>query len=102
MDRAAGGGFTVTCNSEDGNMHADFSCPSEMHARDLRNAIRACADKLRSVADYRRDAPLPTLEAALFALGRAGGNVAGSPYRPAWELVQAALAAMPLVGTPGA
>jgi hypothetical protein len=45
--------FTVTINSEDGNMLATFDCSSEHDARRLRDAIRDHADRLRRVADYR-------------------------------------------------
>ena len=52
VDRASGK-FTVTCNTEAGDVLATFACSSEHDARQLRNAIRDHADKLARVADYR-------------------------------------------------
>lgn len=49
----AEGKFTVTINSDDGNMAATFNCSSERDAVRLRNAIREHADELRRVFDYR-------------------------------------------------
>jgi hypothetical protein len=50
----AEGKFTVTVHDEEGNKSAEFDCASEHDARQLRNAIREHADRLRRVADYSR------------------------------------------------
>ena len=52
QDRAKGK-FTVTVHDDAGHLLATFDCSSEHDARQLRNAIREHADRLRRVADYR-------------------------------------------------
>jgi hypothetical protein len=47
--------FTVTAHSDDGNAHVTFLCIGEHNALKLRDAIRQYAEKVRNVADYRRE-----------------------------------------------
>lgn len=46
--------FTVTVHSEGGSLYAMFDCSSKHDARELRNAIRDHATRLKRVADYNR------------------------------------------------
>jgi hypothetical protein len=63
--------------------------PAEWQAARAVSTWRAAAHIVRNTE--LEDARTEALEAALMALGRAGGNTLGSPHRAAWEKVRAAL-----------